>query len=64
MNTLKENLEGLWEFLYPLFKIVIAFAIFWFLFTGIIYFTIKIDTSRLGEIRHCPSCGIDLLHLK
>ena len=64
MNNLKENLEGLWEFLYPLFKIFIAFATFFFLLTGITYFTIKIDTSRLGEIRHCPSCGIDLLQLR
>lgn len=64
MNNLKENLEGLWEILQPLFKIAISVVIFGFLSTGIFYFTIKIDTSRLGEIRHCPSCGIDLLQLR
>lgn len=64
MNNLKENLEGLWEFLHPLFKILIAFTTFFFLLTGVSYFAIKIDTSKLSEIRHCPSCGIDLIELK
>lgn len=64
MQNLKENLEGLYEILEPLLKIIIALAIIVFLLNGFVYFSVKIDTSRLGDIRHCPSCGIDLLELR
>lgn len=42
---------------------IIAFAIFgcFFLFSGFVFFTIKIDETKISETRYCPVCGIDLV---
>ena len=42
--------------------LVIALAVLGcaFLLSGFVYFTIKIDESKIIETRYCSSCGIDL----
>lgn len=32
-----------------------------FLLSGFVYFTIKIDETKISETRYCPACGIDLV---
>lgn len=32
-----------------------------FLLSGFVFFTIKIDQTKIDETRYCPNCGIDLV---
>lgn len=61
MENLKYFFTEIYEVLKPLLLIAVYIALFGFFMSGFIFFNIKIDTSNLDKIRHCPSCGIDLL---
>lgn len=62
MENLKDWFNVIFELLQPLLKIFIYIALIGFLVSGLSYFLFKIDESKLGDIRYCPSCGIDLIN--